>query len=502
MTQRPDFEPKTGEPVEESADLFDYALLRDLAVYMLGSIGRHKLVVLAAPTICILVALGLLRALPKNYFVDARLLAQRNQVIASLGNPNRTVPYEADAPTRAAAETILRHDNLIALAQQTNLVVEWQRKRAPILHLKDWILHLLGKDPTREEQLAALVFLLEQRLHVTTGEGTVTISIDWPDAQSAYQLVDAAEQSFLEARHVSESSAISEAISLLEGHAALLRDRVTQSAEQLKKEAKIGVRVVSRPKLPVGSRPAPVERATPADDPEVTRLSVMLAAKLRSIKDLEEFRGRRLAELQAKMTEQRTIYSPAHPVIIDLQERIDALEKQESTQIGGLRQDAQELAAELARRGRGKPSQLAEAPPSARPLPGEFQRLEREVAKNEDPALENLRGELRFALSKHAQLVDRIDAARMELDAARAAFKYRYSVIRPPEVPRAPTKPNAPLTLAMALVAGLGLGVLLAVFIDWKRGQIVEPWQVERRLGLPVLVELKAAKGWPGAPGA
>jgi len=38
------------------------------------------------------------------------------------------VPWDADAPTRAAAEeTILRRDNLISLITQTDLIREWDR---------------------------------------------------------------------------------------------------------------------------------------------------------------------------------------------------------------------------------------------------------------------------------------------------------------------------------------------------------------------------------------
>ena len=56
------------------------------------------------------------------------------------------------------------------------------------------------------------------------GEGTVNITLDWADPKMGYRLVNAAQQSFIEARHLSEISAISEAVSILLGRAASMRD--------------------------------------------------------------------------------------------------------------------------------------------------------------------------------------------------------------------------------------------------------------------------------------
>src|SRR2546426_7630000 len=68
-----------------------------------------------------------------------------------------------------------------------------------------------------------------------TGEGTVTIGIEFPDPQQAYRLVNTAVENFLHARHAAEVSTISEAITILEARAdqahqalaASLRDRTS-----------------------------------------------------------------------------------------------------------------------------------------------------------------------------------------------------------------------------------------------------------------------------------
>ena len=39
-------------------------------------------------------------------------------------------------------------------------------------------------------------------------------------------------------------------------------------------------------------------------------------------------------------------------------------------------------------------------------------------------------------MEKYDTLLDRMNSARIELDTARAAFKYRYSIVRPPQLPK------------------------------------------------------------------
>ena len=468
----------------ESADLFDYGLLRDYLVYVAGSVRRHKVLSLLVFASVVGATVGLLAALPKTYQAEAKLLAQRNQIIAALGNPGRSMPWDSDTPTRAATETILRRDNLISLAKQTDLVQSWGRTRAPAVRLKDAVTGLLSPRATEEEQLAAVVGLLDKRLTVATGENTVTISIEWPDAQMAARLVEAAQQNFLEARHVSEISSIGEAISILEGRAALVHERVEQAADQMEK-AMAETRPVKVPR-PSGAPPA----VNVQQSQEVARLKAMLEAKRRTINDLEEFRQRRLSELRAKLAEQRTIYSDQHPVIGDLKQQIAALEKQESLQIAALHQDEDELIAELARYGSSETRSSPRATFRAAPVSGEILRLERESSRTESPGVENAKGELHFALAKYASLLDRIEAARMELDASGAAFKYRYSVLRPAEVPRTPRKPNRPLWLGLSVVMGLLLAIVMAVIADLRAGRLVERWQIERQLGISVLSEV------------
>ena len=82
----------------------------------------------------------LISVLPRTYHVEAQLLAQRNSLMSALGNPDRTVPPDADAPTRGAVETVKRRDNVISIMKETDLMKEWERTRPPFLRFRDRLL--------------------------------------------------------------------------------------------------------------------------------------------------------------------------------------------------------------------------------------------------------------------------------------------------------------------------------------------------------------------------
>ncbi len=145
------------DPDDEVDSLLDVAQIVDYAGFVIRSLRRHKL--LAAGTFAAVLALTLAVALlvPKKYYVQVKLLAQRNAVMAALSNPGRAVPWDADAPTRAAAETVLRRDNLIALISQTDLLNEWDRRRAPVIRFRDWfVTTVLGRQMTVDDKLDEL----------------------------------------------------------------------------------------------------------------------------------------------------------------------------------------------------------------------------------------------------------------------------------------------------------------------------------------------------------
>jgi uncharacterized protein involved in exopolysaccharide biosynthesis len=475
-----------GQGGAESAELFDWALIGSYATFVFHSIWRHKPLFLLVWSGIIAFSVGLMLALPKTYQVKTTLQAQRNQVMASLSNPGRSVPFDADAPTRLAAETVQRYDNLIALIQQTEMIKKWPLHRAPLMKVKDFVWPHLFKQPTPEEQIDNFVYYLRNRLWVQTGEGTVTIGIEFPDAQLAYSLVETALQNFLEARHAADVSSIAEAITLLEGRVEVAHQALAASLQQLQtlRDARAGRLGKRASKSAAESRePAPI-------DPEAARLLVTIQSKRRAISDLEEFRRRKINELQTRLQEQRATYSATHPAVLDTEQSLEAV-RRDSPQVAVLRRELASLEAELKKTGVADP--LAQEMGRATPVVIQAERLGFiDPREEDDPQIGYAREQVRFALSNYNSFLDRIEAARLELDSARAAFKYRYTIITPVQRPRGPIKPKPALVIGASLIAGLVLAVLSTTLVDLHSRKLLENWQVERQLKLPLIAEVRS----------
>jgi hypothetical protein len=465
-------------PDPDEFQLVDVDQLKNWVRFVLHSVRRRKGVAVLTALLTLGATAGLLAVLPRTYHVDAELLAQKNTVMPALGNPGRTVPTDAESPTRAAAETVLRRDNLLSLMKQTDLLNRWEKGRSAVLRFKDWLTGLVAV-PTEEDKVNAMVGFLQKRLVVTTAESTVNISIDWPDAQLGYALVDNALQNFLEQRHSAEVSSIAETIAILESHAADLREQIDSTLEEVKRGQTAPAR------SPKTDSPPPPRRDPAADaaKAQAAEVKVMLEAKRRAINELDDFRRRRLAELQTELAQKRAVYADAHPAVAQILQSISTL-TEDSPQLAALRNDERQLQAEYERLSARK---------GDTPGFGALRASELVPRKKPgDPLEPDVEGEysrtrLRFAMEKYDTLVDRINSAKIELDTARAAFKYRYSVIRPPQLPKRPEKPKIPLVIAGGLVMAVALAVLAAALSDLRSGRILESWQVERALGVDVL---------------
>lgn len=492
---------------EVEPELFDTRWVRHVVGFIARGVGRHR--GLAGGTFVVVAALGVLAAvlMPRTYHAESKLLANQNQIIRALGNPRSSLPNED--PTRAAREIVFARDNLVTLIKQTNLMKHWAETRPAVLKVRDTLVQIVAGTPTEDEKIDAMVGTLEKYLKVGTDQQTVTISIDWPDAQMAYLLVETAQQNFLETRHVTEMTAISEALSILEMHAAQVQKNVDDALHELERVRELrrkgqltlsgaapGVEV---PPAPAVAPPAPspaeprVDPARAATEQELGQLKFLLNSKRRALADLEDFRSRRLSELTAQLQEQKVQYADQHPIVLDTLSRIEAV-KQDSPQMTAVKGDIEGLIQEYKRKGGTNPDALVEAskprattrrsgPPGATLLTN--------AELSDDPLVEFARNSLRVASAKYEELLMRIDSARIEQDTARAAFKYRYSVIRPASVPKKPLKPNVPVLVLVALVAALVLASVVGGLKDFSSGRLVEPWQVERALGLTVLSRVK-----------
>ena len=96
---------------------------------------------------------------------------------------------------------------------------------------------------------------------------------------------------------------------------------------------------------------------------------------------------------------------------------------------------------------------------------------------------------LKPALAIQASLGQRVVDLRLQLANTQQVFTYRYKIVTPPNVPRAPVAGHLK-SLVIAIMGGAILAMFVSVSADVLRGRIVEPWQTSRAMNLPLLAEL------------
>jgi hypothetical protein len=479
--------PRLTPPTSQGEDpaLFDYAAIGDRLGFVLRSAGRHKLLFTAC-LVSVVAASAVLAAItPRQYQIQATVLALRSPIMSAFTNPG--VNREWDAPARSAREMVMRRDNLIDLCKQTDFVNRHLASRSRIALMRDQLRQLLRIKPATDEQvLDGLVDGIQGKLWVLVGEeGTVTISMTWSNAQLAFDYVEAALQSFLKARHTAEISTVRDTIAILEAHDARVQTDAMDIANRLeeKERALRGKSTVRRTFSSVLASPPP---ALPEVDDEDGRVAGALAVKLRALNELEEAQRRRVQEQQAKLTEQLNVYAPEHPQVVDTRKTLEVL-RGPQPQLDGLRAEVRDLENEAKRRGIGRPTiaAAAAAATTTTTVPS-FS----DLGFSDDPRLEYERSQLAGMLRQHGNLLERIASAKVEIDTAEAAFKYRYTVLSPPQMPKGPLKPFGLILVVAGLLGGVVFAFFAAAVADLRSGRVIERWQIERELGVTILTKL------------
>jgi uncharacterized protein involved in exopolysaccharide biosynthesis len=476
--------PETNAP----ADLIDWGMLIDMVGYLKNSILRHWFLAMMVAGLVSAMAVGVSKIMPRKYRVETRMLTQRNFIISSLANPGRSIPVDADQPTRAAWEMVMKYDNLKSVVHKAKLIEYWDANRSPLSRLKEKLTKKPPPPMEDKDKEEALIAMLEQAMIVGVegGTGTVSIGVEWGDPQLALNIVEAAQQNFLDMRQAAEMGAVSEAITILE-------KQVVEESEGIKKaiaELDATVRRIELKRRKEEEKAA--RKGTPTanggminTDHLLAQMKFMIQTKRRAIADVEEFRARRLTELRNQLSEARVMYSPRHPMITDIEQRIVALQE-DSPQLVALRSELNELINEYMRNG-GNPAELESGVSTAGLPTGTLGGQ----ATSDNPEVSVAADRVRMLVMRHQEKMRRLDQARTELEISKASMKHRFSVLAPPAFPEKPSKPKVQLIVAAGVIGGIGLGIFAAVALDIIRRRILEKWQVERLLKLPVLAQLE-----------
>jgi uncharacterized protein involved in exopolysaccharide biosynthesis len=476
------------------SQIFDWEAMHDYFGYVKNALLRHKLLALGTFIVTAALGLALAKFLPRTFYAEAVLLTKRSSTIAALVNPERIAaldpepasplrpPGEIDSVTRSTARAVMRRENMVSLIKRVNLLDRWEATRAPLLRVKDTLVHLISSRPTEDIKLDAMVGMLEKQLSVNTDDGRVSLSVTWPDPQLAYELAEAAQQNFLEARQREDMATITEALEILEGYEKTALENYKNAFLEFDK---VFAQIM-------------IERRRAVGDPRVggfntnermAEMRFLIRAKRRSISDAEEKHNRRLEELRAEMKTKRELYGDSHPSLVELEQSVAALAAGGSPQVHVLQDEEQQMAREYGRLGGGS----VPFPDEPMPDPYGLERVLMGILPGmlENPRVRTAMDDVQSRTITVQQIRKRIDAAKLERDIAQANFKYRYTVLTPAEFPRTPIKPNAKVIALGGILVGLLLGIFAAIARDVLSGRLLQSWQVKRGLGLPVLAEME-----------
>lgn len=488
----------------EVLDLFDYAHLGELIGFIWRAPRRHLFLSLTMLLIGICVTAGAFFLLPRVYTTEAKILTQPSFIIPLLSNPHRAVPVEYESATRAAGELILRHDNLATMVQQIRLADKWKAHRPPILRIKDKIVDALFGPISEADMERAMIGALETKLRVEADENTIRISADWQDPQTTYDIVSAAQSNFLRDRSTRDLEAITDSIRILEEEAKGQNRAVAQALTDVQTRSQRAeedcLRLLSDAlPSPGGSTPAaprrviiPAAPATPSVQPKIAK---QLQEKREQLRELDEPRQRRLADLKLQLAEMRATYAAAHPSILELEAKIrDA--SVEPREVTRLKQEINSLMGELesvATSSPRMPRAVVTAPPLSPGAAGSAPTatMLEDCSRVETDDLTTARTTLRTTLEKYDDIMSRIDSARIEFITTEAAFKYRYTIVGRPEVPQKPRSPKTVLVLAAGIAMSLALMIFGPAARDLFSRKLIEPWQARRKLPIAFLGEVK-----------
>ncbi|MDZ7630054.1 MAG: hypothetical protein U5K74_01535 [Gemmatimonadaceae bacterium] len=469
---------------DDSEPLIELGLVRDLARFVLNAIRRRRLA--ASLILTAFIAAGVLAVflLPRQYYSETKLLADRNVVMPLLGNPSRSLPTEADTPTRLAYELIMTRENLLGLAAATNLLEESKKSRPLLSRIRRSVRDFVKGPLTPAEELEEVIWALRTRMNIQVAEGTIIIGNVWNSPELAYKITEEAQRRFLAERQAQELALITGSISILEQRAADVAKDITFMLDSLSKQRAALTPEESRAIL------APIRRAQP--NPELLATQASLEATTRAIADLEVFRNRRLAELQSSLADLRNSFGVAHPQVQNTEEQIRAMAT-ESPQLVQLRAEERRLRDQVIRLGGGVVAlgdgnaDQTLASMALRNMEGS--RIDSIVQEKQAYG----RSRLRIALSSYQGLLERLDAARIELQTVRATFSFKYGVLISAAIPKDPINVKPLVLVAGSIMVGLLMAVFTVVALDLAGGRILESWQIERTVGLPVLGEARLA---------
>jgi len=381
---------------------------------------------------------------------------------------------ESDALAQRVATNLRLFDDQTFFSRMgSSLATKWFEDGRPI-----------AGESTRERRIQEAGELLNRRVAISPVRLSrlVHISFASPDPSFSAQVVDAWTRNFISSSLERRFEATSYARRFLEERLAQLRVRLDESERRL---------VAYATREGIVNLPATTdagERSIVADD----------------LANLNRARGQSVADRVQAESRLRS-----GPGVVS--------ETLQNSAINGLRQRRAELNSEYSRLS----VQFEPQYPPAVAMREQIAALDAAISREEARVQSSLRGNVRSSVDREQRLTERVDTLKSGmLDLRRRSIQYnifqrdvdtnrqlydallqRYkeigiaggvginniSVVDPAQVPPGPSSPKLLINVLLALIAGLGVGGILALIFEQIDDAIGDPSELKSALNLPVI---------------
>lgn len=475
--------------------------------FLVRAILRHKLLIVITVISVTTLTFGVVKILPRTYVVSTRVMTHSSQTISELAQTRRNM--WGDSTTFGVEEIMKSRENLISIIEESNLISLYLEQRSKIGRYKDKLFQAIFGKPTQEELLDNLIQILEKQLHVytegsenPTGGNVVNITIEWRHPQTALDLQKIILNKFLDERRALELGEIKETIRLLEGkvrEADLARKKIVDKNRKIISEtADVEEEPTVAPQVQRVPRRKPVNEPSPlsVSPKELGMVTAELETTQSEIARLRTEHTQRLNQEKQNLAEIATLYGPQHPDIIRSKKYVELLSNQtvvpprllekEKSLLAFLKKvDAQKEEIDATTRAPRNGARMVRSTGSQNHDDSVDQEMVESLINTHLTSLEVHNAETEVHRNKQ-----KLANAKMELKATEAAFAYRYRVTQPPLFPKRPAKPNSLKIFIGGFFLSWILGFLFAIFADIRSGLIIESWQVEKILNVPLLGEI------------
>lgn len=464
---------------------------------------RWRYVIIGVTVACVL--LGLIATLlmtPKYTATSTVEISRESDNVANFENVERETGL-ADQEFYQTQYGLLRSRSLSErVATQLRLVDDQKffetfgvSAREPAFQLVNGRYSAAGR-PVRR-RVAGETLLKNLNVDPTRLSRLVDIRFTSPDPSFSARVANAWAENFIQTNLERKIQATSYGRNLLQRQLAEFKGKLDQSQRQLVAYAS-QERIINLPAQTGGDGKTTSERSIVADD-----LAALNAGLSQATAD----------RIQAEARYQQAGRSGA------------STEALRNVAINSLRQRRAELAAEYQR----LMVQFEPGYPAARAIQTQIDQLDRSIAREEGRVSGSLQADYREARDREQGLQAKVDQLKASyLDLRRRSIQYNIyqqevdtnralydgllqrfkeigvaggvgvnniSVVDPADVPQKPSSPRLLLNLAISLLAGLGLGALVAFALEQMDEAIADPMEVERRLGLPLLGSVPKVDG-------